>query len=220
MRGRGCCIGRDQRRQKRIIFHIAGNDHFHRKKYCCQRCLKQSAKSRCHTGYQHHRCFFFDVKSSASLMGKRCSDLYCHPFPSGTSAEKMGDPGSDHHQRHKSQRYFFSFFLTCFKHQRHPFQAQTAETLIHPDNRQSSHRQNREQITIILPSKGGNCQQTSSKNRINNSHADPHQDSKNYVFTLQNPKFLFFCGYFCFLLFHIFSSFLPVPLVWFFHSIR
>ena len=148
-------------------------------------------------------------------MGKRRSDLYCHSFPSGTSTEKMREPGSDHHQWHKRQRYFFSFFLTCFKHQRHPFQAQTAETLIHPDNRQSGHRQYREQITIILPSKGGNCQQTSSKNRINDSHADAHQYGKNHVFSLQNPLFLFFCGYSCFLLFHFVFSFLHVLLIYF-----
>ena len=51
---------------------------------------------------------------------------------------------------------------------------QTAETLIHPNNCQTSHRKDREQITIILLTKIRNCQQPSSENRVDDSHADTY----------------------------------------------
>ena len=108
------------------------------------------------------------------LMREHRTNLHRHPFPSGTAAEKMRDPRSDHHQRNECQRYFFPFFLSHFEYQCHPLQAQAAETLIHPDNCQTGHRKNREQITIILLTKIRNCQQPSSENRVDDSHADAY----------------------------------------------
>ena len=164
-----------------MVFQFPGNQYLECEEDSCERSTEKSGKPGGHTGDQEHFTAVLNINSlidqTPYVVGNRSPDLNGNAFTSGTSAEQMSRPGSDHGKRHHADRKLTVLTESYMEYHLHAVRNRFTELMIDEPDKYAAKRQEPDQIPEVFRPDSGTGIKSQSESGIDDSDKNTNDDS-------------------------------------------